>query len=593
MKKLVYILFYFLLATNLTAQTVLKVTEIDESKRYLQNGAVRKEFINSSMVDINSTLRVEIDTAQLFTFITNRSELKIPDKIAELIGYLTQVLQQQNRVIAQFKRAVNSYDPSDPALLKQFNDTLQSFGRFAQSILIKDPLVRKYQNALPAKVGLAEGIFIAVSKRIDDLQAELSQLSADKKNSIQLGAWLHAKTGITPIHLPGYDELPEKGYYSVNRWQILPTDEQMKQLQQLQSYARENRDEGLAVINTMLQKTVDQLTENISVFIKNNLQDIESAFASIKADIQSQALQNKIEILSKDYTSLVAELRPKIDRYQSWLSMRPPPVEMLAEQLILDGQFFTDGLATFVSDLKAIEAEIVLLPASIKSKADALRSLIGNRINSMVNKLVPPEIKALIEGYKFDMASLDYSDKVLKLSLNAIPVEANLDLGTTGRRSEGDRILLKLNIVTENNKSRTIDTRDITMYQLAVHTQGTVGVIFAHPTATTAITKQFQMAPYYNLLFKSVWPWTEKYHRRSAMNNSFWDFSWGLHVSTPDFNKDDIPELGVGIAISGIRDILQVGFAHNIFENKPYFFFGIRLPVPSMNFGGSGHSTGN
>ncbi len=593
MKRLFFLIIIFLPAKILLAQSVLKVTEMDESKRYLNKGTVKNEFLNSSLVDINSTLKIEINKTELLKYITDKGGSAMPEKTNEAIVFLTEVLQQQSRVITQFKQALQSYDPSDAAQVKRFNDTMQSFGRFARTLFRKDPQTKRYHDLLPAETGLAEGIFIAVNKRLVDLQAELLETNTDKKISIQLGAWIHTKSGITPIHLPGYDELPEQGYYSVDRWQIMPTEDQLKQLQQLQNYARENRDNGLAVISGVLQKTTDQLTETIGSFIKNNLDSIQSGFNAIKQDIQSPAIQTKIEILIRDYKDLVAELQPKINVYNSLLSAKPPRIEMLSSQILQDAGFFIQGTSLLSADLKAIINEIELLSVSAKAKAEKLKTLLREKINALPNDLVPPEIRGLIEGYKFDIASLEFSDKVLKLSLNDIPIEANLDLGTTGRRTEGDRILIKLNLVNETGKPRTIDTRDISMFQLAVHTQGTVGVIFAHPTETTAITKQFQMAPYYNLLFKSVWPWTEAYHRRSVMNNSFWDFSWGLHLSTPDFNKDDVPELGVGIVISGIKDILQIGFAHNIFENKPYWFFGIRLPVPSMNFGGSGHVTGN
>jgi hypothetical protein len=583
--------FAFLAVQSLFAQSVLRITEMDEDKRYLQKekGLIKKEYLNSSLVDINSTLKIEIDTTELFKFI-HKADFKMPDKTSILIGYLTDILQQQGRVLAQFKQALESYNPGDAVQVKKFNDSLQSLGRFAQTLFLKDPLTKKYYNKLPASAGLADGIFIAAGKRLEDLRAELN---TDKNTSIRLGAWLHTKTGNTPIHLPGYDQLPEQGYYSVERWQILPTDEQLAQLQQLQASARDNRDQGLDIIGAVLQKTIDHLSDNISALIKNNLDSIQAGFASIKSDIQSPLIQNNIANLVKDYTNLTKELQPKAEQYESWLAMKPLPVEMLSAQLVQDAGFFKTGITTLVSDLKTIENNIDSLSLSLRAKALALKSLIRDNISTIANNLVPPEMKALVEGYKFDVASLDYSDKVLKLSVNNIPLEANLDLGTTGRRSEGDRILFKLDIVNDTGKSKTIDTRDISMYQLAVHTQGTVGVIFAHPLATTAITKQFQMAPYYNLLFKSVWPWTEAYHRKSVMNNSFWDFSWGLHVSTPDFNKDDVPELGIGIVISGIKDILQLGFAHNVFENKPYWFFGIRLPVPSMNYGGSGHVVGN
>ncbi|MES2373083.1 MAG: hypothetical protein V4557_10930 [Bacteroidota bacterium] len=590
MKKIIFLLIVPCLAGSVSAQQVLKITEMDEAKKYLSG---KEAYVNSSLVDINSTLQIEIKKKEIKKRMGDQADLSMPVKTVEAITFLNTVLQKQNRILNQFKRNIRSYDPSDPAEIKRFNDSMKVIGEFAVDLFVNDPKTLQYYSRKPIEIGLIEGIFYAVGKRLDDLQAELTESGSGKKTSLQLGVWIHTKAGITPIHLKGYDELPEQGYYSVDRWQIMPTKEQLDQLQQLQSFASANKETGLEVINVFLQKTADQFRDNFSKLSKDNLAEIQAAFTAIKTELQSSALQSKIEILGKNYTNLLSELQPKINQYQSWLNMQPPPVVMLSAQLKQDSRFLKDGIDILSGNLTSIIAEIEALPELIRPKADALKLLVQQKINAMVKTLVPPEIAGLIEGYKFDVASLAYSDKILKLSVNNAPVTTVLDLGTTGKRGEGDKILVKLTVVNETGKPVIEEARDITMYSLAVHLQGTVGVIFAHPTTTTAITKQFQMAPYYNLLFKSVWPWTEKYHRRSVMNNSFWDFSWGLHVSTPDFNKDDVPELGVGIAVSGIKDILQIGFAHNIFENKPYWFFGIRLPVPSMNFGGSGHTTGN
>jgi hypothetical protein len=590
MKKIVWILFVACLAASVSAQQVLKITEMDEAKKYLSG---KGTYINTSLVDINSTLQIAIDKTEIKKRIGDQPELGMSAKTAETIAFLNTVLQKQNRILNQFKRNIHFYDPSDPVEIKKFNDSMKVIGDFAVDLFVHDPKTLQYYNRKPIEIGLVEGIFYAAGKRLDDLQAELAEFQSGKKTSLQLGVWIHTKAGLTPIHLKGYDALPEQGYYAVDRWQIIPTKEQLDQLKQLQSFAKENKDAGLEVINVFLQKTSDQFKENLSKLSGDNFAEVQASFAGIKTELQSPALQTKIEALEKNYANLLSELQPKIDQYQSWLAMQPPPVMMLSAQLKQDSRFFKDGIDILSGNLKSIVSEIEALPELMRLKADALKLLVQRKLNAMVKTLVPPEIAGLLEGYKFDVASLMYSDKVFKLSISNVPVTTDLDLGTTGKRGEGDKILVKLTVADETGKPIIEEARDITMYSLAVHLQGTVGVVFAHPTVTTAITKQFQMAPYYNLLFKSVWPWTEKHHRRSAMNNSFWDFSWGLHVSTPDFSKDDVPELGVGVVVSGIKDLIQVGFAHNIFENKPYWFFGIRLPVPSMNFGGGGHSNGN
>jgi hypothetical protein len=592
MKKIFFLVFICVLVITARAQQVLKVAEMDDAKKHVLK---KNEFTDSSLVDINSTLQIHINKAELKKIVGEKSDQAMPAQTITAIAFLTTVLQQQNKVLNEFKRNIQSYNPSDTAEIRKFNERMQVIGEFATTVFIKDPTTFNYYiNLDPKKTGLVEGIFIAAGKRLDDLQAELVEFKSGKKSTLQLGVWIHTKAGKTPIHLKGYDELPEQGYYSVERWQIMPTKEQLDQLHQLQSFAQANKETGLDVISIFLQKTVNQFKDNFAKLAKDDLAEIQSAFNGIKIEVQSSAIPAKIETLTKNYTSLLNTLQTKIDQYQLWFSTKPlPSVIMLGSQLKQDNDFLIEKISVLLGNLNAVIAEIEALPVSIRTKAEALRDLVKHKVDGMIKAIVPPGIEPLIEGYKFDAASLEYSDKVFKLSINDAPVTTKLDLGTTGKREEGDKILIKLSVADENGSSVIDEAKEITMYSLAPHLQGTVGVIFAHPTTTTNISKQFQMAPYYNLLFKSVWPWTEKYHRRSVMNNSFWDFSWGLHVSTPDFNKDDVPELGVGIVVSGIKDILQIGFAHNIFENKPYWFFGIRLPVPSMNFGGGGHTTGN
>lgn len=56
-------------------------------------------------------------------------------------------------------------------------------------------------------------------------------------------------------------------------------------------------------------------------------------------------------------------------------------------------------------------------------------------------------------------------------------------------------------------------------------------------------------------------------------------------MSAPDFDADDVPELGVGVVASLLHDYVQSGIAINVFTGDPYWFFGLKLPVPSFNIG--------
>ncbi len=54
-----------------------------------------------------------------------------------------------------------------------------------------------------------------------------------------------------------------------------------------------------------------------------------------------------------------------------------------------------------------------------------------------------------------------------------------------------------------------------------------------------------------------------------------------------DFDKDDTPELGVGLVLSFLNRIGQVGVGYNTSQDVSYWFFGLQLPSPSFRLPGT------
>ena len=69
--------------------------------------------------------------------------------------------------------------------------------------------------------------------------------------------------------------------------------------------------------------------------------------------------------------------------------------------------------------------------------------------------------------------------------------------------------------------------------------------------------------------------------------NSLFDPGVGLNVAAQDFNHDDGQELGIGLAVSAFRDFITVGYGYNVSQSVPYWFFGLRLPVPGATINGT------
>jgi hypothetical protein len=192
----------------------------------------------------------------------------------------------------------------------------------------------------------------------------------------------------------------------------------------------------------------------------------------------------------------------------------------------------------------------------------------------------------IIYGVQLDIAALEFGEEVYKLTLSDLPASVELDLINTGIRSDGDRLVLKMIVADKNSmQSRTLESREIYLFRILPHVITTVGVVFADPLAETEIQAQFQMAPSFNFLFKGLGD--QKCRRKSVAYNRLFDWGIGLHLAAPDFDKDDVPEIAAGVVVSTLHDYLQGGFAFNIFTGDPYWFFGLRFPIPSFNIGAS------
>ena len=84
----------------------------------------------------------------------------------------------------------------------------------------------------------------------------------------------------------------------------------------------------------------------------------------------------------------------------------------------------------------------------------------------------------------------------------------------------------------------------------------------------------FQFAPAGNLLFK-----------KGSRENKTWHFinpGFGFSMSTPDFDLDGVPEVGVGAVVTALNDVISLGISYNTKTDNPYWFFGLSLPFDMM-----------
>ena len=93
------------------AQNILKITEEDQDQQYqTATGAIEASYINSKIVDINSTLALEIDYETLLLHIGKTSNIGLPEAYTTKLNLLIDAMKTRNKHLEQFKNLLHQYD---------------------------------------------------------------------------------------------------------------------------------------------------------------------------------------------------------------------------------------------------------------------------------------------------------------------------------------------------------------------------------------------------------------------------------------------------------------------------------------------------
>jgi hypothetical protein len=560
---------------------VIRVDELDVDGR---------DYTDIRNADVNSIIRLKLDAAILSKQV-NKSATGLPQDVVTLLKVFTQTLEKRAEMVNAFKANIQAYKiESDPekrkANAQAFNKRMKQVADQIVALFDLDPKLELYYAQQEDK-GLLNPLFGALEKRVREMQGSLLNAGAYSDVSIQLGGWLIHNGEATALHFPGLDTNPVQEYYEVERWRFLPTEEQLKQFKQLEEMSRNsgNTEGDLweVIKNTYIQDFTrvlkDRLSEESRVF--------EEEAKKILADPGAATIAKQINLLLDLGKKSKEQLSARLDYYTN---LRKDPgfsLSQLTSAIRSDIELVNATQKEMIKALEQLKTDVEAAEPAIRNQCKELLTLTAQRLKALPSQIIDPAfLGEITNGTGVELLALEFSRNVLSLSFGELPSNIETDLHLAGPRETGDHLQLKLVIKKGTDKQPILEERKIVkLYMIAPHLEGTVGVIFAHPLQPTAIQKDFQMAPYYNLLFKGVMGVSRKWQRQSSLPNTLLNLSFGLHVSSPDFDKDDVPELGVGVVASTFWDYLQFGWAYNVFQGSPYLFFGLRLPVPSMNFG--------
>jgi hypothetical protein len=584
------------------SQDILTVIEKDRDGRYLdKHDSVKGNYINNRIADINSVLEIKIDHSALAGRLSNLYQKRLPDELSRKISALLAALKTRNQSLTRINEIINRYDynlfKSDLVAYDQYISDLQQSAAVIYEIKQIDPRIKKEAIKYEDPDDMFNAVYYAAETILGEMTNEIEDFAEEEGVRIQIGGWLVTKNENIPIHLEGFDDIAPQSPYEVERWQFIPTQDQLKELEDIQELAKKNRDLGTSILKTIAQNQLLALKAFGKSRLDQMSEKLETEFQRVKSELGqaidpelAQALDS-IGSLKTDLSKFIRGLDERLDYYRNITVVNPYEINSFISHAMADLSFITagDGLKLKVKiestgkQLARLDQAMLGTIASLDELVNGLKEEYIAGFKSM-EAIAKNKAEEFLVGRALDIKALEFGNDVYKLTLANLPESTELDLINTGVRNDGDRLALKMAVSDKSSSKPVIlDTREIYLFRVLPHVISTVGVVFADPLANTAIKTQFQMAPSYNILFKGIGD--QKARRRSVIYNRLFDWGFGLHLAAPDFDKDDVPELTAGVVVSCLHDYLQSGFAFNLFTGDPYWFFGLRFPIPTFSMG--------
>lgn len=576
-------LFLLLSGSTLTssAQSIISIRETDQNN---------KTYDDKHNADINSRLTVRFDRS---AFIRKVNTIGIGSPLPPDAVNLINVLYEGSRKVDVWSKgmedAVRSHVRGDKNSLPAF---LQQTSAIAQEIITvfdRDPQTRDYFESYDSIDDIWGGITYALNKRIADLEQQLADGGAYNDVRVQIGGWLMHNNQPAPLHFNGLDENPLGEYYEVERWKFTLTDSQLSQLEDIQKWVKSSQQREMNINEILRGEYVRQFTDLLQQQLKTGFEDFRKEGEKALSVLQDQQVVTDVKQIIAQGDHIKNLLNEKVRYYQTLDNNASYSMTGFLSRLQSDVTAINSSFIKMKGLLSAFQTDIPAATAEVKAQCANLITMASGKLNDLTTMLIPDDLLQFgREERRLAELALRFSDKVFSLALGDIPAEASTDLLYAGFRESGDRVVVRMQVINTASKRNLLEeSHSVTLYQILAHIEATVGIIFAHPLTPTKIEKDVQMAPYYNVLFKGIFGMSQKWKRNSSLPNNLLDLNFGLHVSSPDFDKDDVPELGLGVVASTLHDYLQFGWAYNLFQGANYVFVGFRLPIPTISMGRS------
>lgn len=515
------------------------------------------------VIDINTALQIKINKDRLKKEVGTQSNPELMAKIERL----KQLILVQTGIL----RGLDQNDAS----------TYYAYSLKFYRAVSKDPDLKEYVNELineffasnPDETDDVDRYVVAQMEReVNDLIRQLESSETYQQYRVQLVAYLVANGTPNQIHVENFDNIDQGEFYEVTRFVTSFSEEDQAQFASLAEAAQN--------ASTLMQQKF-----NFSDVLKRlpSYQCASTTYTDLQTLITAQKtmIDNLPEEVKADWNTIRGNLTKIVDEFGAVADADIDPASFLSQANSLAKGFYNDVNALESST----SAAIAKLESKLTNSEQEIKDFMGEAKACLATvKTDLDQVKAFVNGVvgalsapDYATAALNVSNKTLSFATDDIPETGNIYLKQSGRRENGDQLIIKLMVgKKDQNQSDYSVMGAPRVYELnliGLYSETTVSLALGFPKTDQVIEHDTYFMPSGNLLFKIG-------SRKSRLYNNFFSIGLGPSLQAPDMNGDGAPEIAAGVILTTLKDYLGVGWSYNFSNNLQTGFWFITLSLP-------------
>ena len=541
------------------------------------------------IVDANSSIGLALDHAALRARLQTMFADSTGRLLAERARAIVAAIDVGGRAFAGLQAAGRRFDqsgrtPADSNAYRAAYDT---------AIAATLPVIGQAARGSALRTALNAGITAAVTTGdlyapyraiFDSAAAEAARLRAAIDSQVAaggvvvlLGAFLNSGSTTRPIHIPGFDTYVPGERVVLPRITLALSGADSAALRRIDEQARLYNEGGFSALVGDLGSAVPAALATLATTLQPCTQGVPQAISQTLAAARTQAL---VVDAQQAVSALEGTVRPLVARYAGAGGLGgAAPVDLLAQAagdlqglvVAVSGaytavQALVDGAPRLLASGAAL-APLTAAAGACKQALDGTRA----RVQSLLRVVGPVQsLGRAVSGMQ------GFGAEVIRHDLGSLPATAEIDLPDAGRRAAGDVVIIRLAAGRRDQPPVDLEARRLILERVQFYVSTAVSLAFAHPLGPNTLNRYFQAGAAYSVLLK---PLRRSWARTSMTYNELIDLGVGFNVVALDLDKDDKPDLGFGLVLSGFRDMLQVGMGYDVGADHGYWLFGVRLPM--------------